>query len=933
MRVIRQAILLAIALSLLCAAAAFAASVAPTNGRIVSQSHDKVQGVTETRLANGLTILTKEDHAAPVVYFSVYYKVGSRYEISGQTGLSHILEHMMFKGTHDLPPGSIAALFQKNGGEINAATTQDYTFYHELIAADRLELAIRIEADRMEGSAFDPVQLSHEMHVVLSELEGDANNPGWQLYNFALLPQAFQANPYHWPVIGWIPDVEAVAHNRAVIYKYYRDHYMPNNATVIICGDFDTKAAVALCQRYFGVYPAGDLEQHHITPVQPQNGERRIILKRPGTVGEVLIGYHAPALGTKDHYVMDVISQILSGGRSARLYQDLVETGIAEDAYADNEDHKDPYLFTLDANDRAGVSNSTVEKALEDEMTKLQTSPVTEEELHRAFNQIDASFVYQNDSVSEQADQLGVYASIAPNGFHYLDDYLARIHETTPADIQRVATEYFTADNRTVAIFEPQPIPPGTTLAPPPSGEHFGAIVPITSPAQKAMLADLSREFSTGAPPPLGHRPSPTRVILPNGMVVIVEENHAVHDVAITGSLRAGSMYDPNGKWGLADLTAGMLSRGTTSKSALQLALTLESVGADVGIGADTEEAEFGGRCLSKDFGLTISTLADELRHPAFPADQLEELRGETLSELEQAKQEAGGTGGAGTEAQIAFVDSMYPKGHPYWIPTLDQSQQSVQSISRDDLVAFYSNYYRPDTTTMVIVGDVKTAQAVAAIKAVFADWANPSTPKPSLNIPNVPVPAAAPAPIMLTKPGESQTNILWGFPGELKRTDKDFYAATIMNFILGGSPLSARIGLNLRDREGLCYTSYSYFDAAHGAGPFTVFVGTNPVNAMRALAGLKQIVTQMHDQGATAQEVEDAKDYLTGAYPITLGTNSGVADQLLIAQDYGLGLDYIEKRAGYYRSVTLAQVNATARNLLHPTKATLVISGAAPAK
>lgn len=932
MRVVRQAALLTIATLLLCGVAAFAAPI-PPNGRIVSQSYDKIQGVTETHLANGLTILTKEDHAAPVAYFSVYYKVGSRYEISGQTGLSHILEHMMFKGTHDLPPGSIAALFQKNGGEINAATSQDYTFYHELIAADRLELAIRIEADRMEGSAFDPVQLSHEMRVVRSELEGDANNPGWQLYNFALLPQAFEAHPYHWPVIGWIPDVEAVATNRAMIYKYYREHYMPNNATVIICGDFETKAAVALCQQYFGIYSAGNLEQHHITPEPAQTGERRVVLKRPGTIGEVLIGYHAPAVGAKDHYVMDVIAQVLSGGRSARLYQDLVEKGIAEGAGADNEDHKDPYLFTLDADDRAGVDNATVEKALEDEVTTLQTTPVTEGELHRAFNQIDAAFTYQNDSVSDQADQIGEYASIAPNGFHYIDDYLKRIHQTTPADIQRVAKEYFTLDNRTVASFEPQPIPPGGTLGPPPSGEHFGVVAPITNPAQKAMLSELNHQFNSSTPVPLGKRPSPVRVILPNGMVVIVEENHAVHDVAITGSLRAGSMYDPDNKWGIADFTAGMLERGTTSKSALQLALTLESVGADVNIGASTEEAEFGGRCLTKDFGLTISTLADELRHPAFPADQLEELRGETLSGLEEAKQEAGGTGGAGTEAQIAFIDAMYPKGHPYWVPTLDQSEEAAKSITRDDLVSFYSNFYRPDTTILVIVGDVNAAQAIAAVKTAFGDWTNPNTPKPSLNIPDVPVSASAPAPIMITKAGESQTNILWGFPDELRRTDKDFYAATIMNFILGGSPLSARIGLNLRDREGLCYTSYSYFDAAHGAGPFTAFVGTNPMNAMRALAGLKQIVAQMRDQGATAQEVQDAKDYLTGAYPITLGTNSGVAQQLLVAQDYGLGLDYIEKRAGYYRGVTLSQVNATARNLLHPNQATLVISGAAPSR
>ncbi|HEX5322371.1 MAG TPA: insulinase family protein, partial [Capsulimonadaceae bacterium] len=668
-------------------------------------------------------------------------------------------------------------------------------------------------------------------------------------------------------------------------------------------------------------------------PEPRQNGERRVVLKRPGTVGEVLIGYHAPALGTKDHYVMDVIAQILSGGRSARLYQDLVEQGIAESAEAGNEDHKNPFLFMLDASDQAGVDNATAEKALENEVTKLQTTPVDPAELKRALNQIDAMFTYQNDSVSEQADQIGNYASIATNGFHYLDDYLQKVHQTTPADIQRVAKQYFNQDNRTVASFEPQPLPPGATLPPPPSGEHFGVVAPVTNPTQKAMLAELDKKFNTGTPPPLGKRPTPTRVVLPNGLVVIVEENHAVHDVAITGRLRAGSIFDPDGKWGVADLTADMLERGTTDKSALQLALQLETVGASVNIGADTEAANFGGHCLTKDFGLTLSTLADELRHPSFPDDQLERLRAQSISGLEAAKQEAGGTGGAGAQAEIAFADALFPKGHPYWEPTIDQSETAVKAITRDDLVGFYSTYYRPDTAAIVIVGDVTAASAIAAVKSAFGDWAKPSTPAPKLNIPDVPVPATAPAAQMVSIPDESQTSILWGFQGGLKRSDKDFYATTIMNFILGGSPLSARLGLTLRDRDGLCYTTYSTFEPSHGAGPFMVFIGTNPANAQRAIAEMREIVQQMHDHGATAQDVQDAKSYLTGAYPITLETSEGVAGQLLVAEDYGLGLDYIEKRADYYRRVTLQQVNAAAKNHLHPDKAVLIISGAAPTK
>jgi zinc protease len=899
-------------------------------GKIVSQSYDKIQQVTETHLANGLTILSKESHAAPVVYFSVWYKVGSRNEITGETGLSHILEHMMFKGTKDLPPGAIDHLFLNNGGEINASTAEDRTEYHELIAADRLELAIRVEADRMENSAFDPTELKHEMTVVRSELEGDSNDPSFELYAFAFLPTAFSAHPYHWPTIGWTSDVEAVADRRDVIYGYYKDHYMPSNAVVVMVGDFDTAKAVALCQQYFGVYPLTHPAEHHITPEPAQRGPRRIVLERPGTTGHVLIGYHEPGTGTPDHYVMDVISQILNGGRSARLYQDLVETGVATEATAGADDHRDPYLFVFDATPRSGVTNAALEKAMGDEIAKLQAAPPTAEEVARAVHQIEASFVYQNDSVSDQAGQIGYYSVI--HGYQYLDTYLDRIRQVTPTDVQRVAKTYFVTENSTVATFEPQPIPAGEPPPPPAGEKNFGAVPPITDPKQKAMLDALDRRFNSESHASIAtKRPAPTRTVLPNGLVVIVEENHSNHTVALSGLTRAGSMYDPDGKWGLAEITAEMLPRGTESKTALQLALGLESVGAEVTTSADTEAARFGGQCLSKDFGLTLGTLADELRHPAFPADQLEKVRGMTLSGLEEARQDTGGTSGPGTQAEIAFADSLFPRGHPFWMPTLDQSEAAVKSLTADDVRSFYGAYYRPDTTALVIVGDVTTSDALQQIRTAFGDWVKPSTPRAAFAIPDVPLPTQAPPTQMLPLSGASQTSILWGYPGQLKRTDPDFYPTYVMSFILGGDPFQSRLGRTIRDKSGLAYNVYSYFDATHGAGALQVFLGTNPNNADRAIYDLRQVVGEMRRGGVTADEVRDAKLYLTGSYPLRLETNAGVAGQLLNSEDFGLGLDFIQRRAAIINAVTVAQVNAAIQRHLFPDRAVLTIAGAVP--
>ena len=910
--------------------AARAAAPAPDYGAVVSQTFDKTQMTTETHLANGLTVISKEVHAAPVVYFSVYYKVGSRNEVSGQTGLSHILEHMMFKGTNDLPPGSIDHLFQSNGGQINASTGPDFTEYHEEVAADRLELAARIEADRMENSQFDPTELSHEMTVVRSELEGDNNSPGYDLYSNVFEPAAFTAHPYHWPVIGWRTDVESVANRRDIIYGYYKRHYLPNNAVVVMVGDFDTKKALAICQKYFGVYPAGTLEQRTITPEPPQRGERRVILKRPGTTPQLLIGYHVPATGDPDHLAFDVVAQILSGGRSARLYQDLVEKGLAQSAGTGNSDQRDPSLFEFDATPSASVPVATVEKGLEDEVTRLQTTPVSAEELARAVRQISAAFVYNNDSVTAQAGQIGTYAAI--NQPRYLDTYLDNIKKVTPADVQRVARQYLTVDNRTVAAFDPQPLPPGAAPPPPPVVDNFGSAKPVTDPRQKAVLAALDKTFNgpTAATKP-AQTAKLTRVVLPNGMVLIVQENHANKTVALDGIVRAGSLNDPAGKYGLAATTAAMLGRGAGGKTALQLALALESVGAGVGVSAGTEEASISGTSLSQDFPLLVTTLADEMRRPSFPADPLERLRAQTLSGIEEARQDTGGTGGAGSQAEIAFAQAIYPKGHPYWSPTLDQSAASAKAITRADLETFYQTYYRPDTTVLVVVGDVNTQDVVRQMQAAFGDWAKPASPAPALDIADVPAPAKAPAPQIIVLPDAPQTSLLFGYAGGLKRDAPDFYAAQIMNYIIGGDTFGSRLGKIIRDQNGLAYSVYSSIDAQHGAGPFQVFVGANPKNATRALSLLRQTLSQVRQYGVTPDEVSQAKLYLTGEYPLRLETNAGVAGQLVAAEDYSLGLDYIQKRADYYNAATPAQVDAAIQKYLHPDRGVLIIAGAAP--
>jgi zinc protease len=453
----------------------------------------------------------------------------------------------------------------------------------------------------------------------------------------------------------------------------------------------------------------------------------------------------------------------------------------------------------------------------------------------------------------------------------------------------------------------------------------------VTDPHQKAVLASLEKKYNIAVKPATEKAPQPTRKVLPNGMVLIVEENHANHTIAMSGLTRAGSAFDPEGKWGVANFTASMLMRGTTSHNALQLALTLESVGASVDTEANSEAATFNGQCLTKDFAVTLGTLADELRNPSFPQDQFDKLKAESLSGLEQARQDAGGTSGPGALASIAFTQAVYPKGHPYWTPSIDDQETAVKALTVDDLKAFHDTYYRPDTTVLVIVGDVDTAQTIQEVESAFGSWTAPAAPAPKLSIPDVPLPASQPAPQVIDIPDTLQTSVVWGYPETLKRSDPDFYAAYVMSYIIGGDTFGSRLGKIIRDEEGLAYTVYAGLDASHGGGPFEAFVGTNPQNAARAAGEIKRITTDMLKNGVTDDEVRQAKLFLTGSYPLRLETNGGVAGQLLVAEDYGLGLDYIQKRASLYNAVTTAQVNAAARKYLHPDRAVLIYSGARP--
>ncbi len=410
-------------------------------------------GVTEKVLPNGLKVLLKEEHKSPVVTFQVWYKVGSRNERLGTTGMSHLLEHMMFKGTKKYGPKTFSQTVQRNGGNDNAFTGKDYTAYFETFAADRIAISLDLESDRMQNLLIDPKEFEPERKVVMEERRMRTDDDPTTTMVEQMTAEAFIAHPYEWPVIGWMADIGNIT--RDDLYNHYRMYYAPNNATIVVVGDFDARTLLPQIEKYFGKIPRGPAAPR-IAAIEPkQLGERRIIVKKQAELPAVFAGYHTPDLKHPDSYALEVLQGVLSSGKSSRLYKSLVyEKQVALYAGGDYDNiANDPNLFYLYAGVMPGKTTVEVEKALYEEIEKLKNAPVTDDELQKAKNQIEASFIMGQDSVFYQAMLLGQYETVAT--WKLLDTYVASIRAVTKEDVQRVAKEYFSEDNRTVGILVP----------------------------------------------------------------------------------------------------------------------------------------------------------------------------------------------------------------------------------------------------------------------------------------------------------------------------------------------------------------------------------------------------------------------------------------------------------------------------------------------
>ncbi len=428
------------------------AVVVPVNAQPPAASTSSVLAAT---LDNGLRVLLLEDRRSPIVSAQLWYRVGSRNERAGTTGIAHFLEHMMFKGTHRYGLRAYARLIEQNGGQDNAFTSQDLTSYFVNIVADKLDLVLELEADRMRNLLLDPKEIDAEREVVIEERRTRTEDDPEGFLGEEVSSLAFRAHPYGAPIIGWMEDLKRIT--PAEIRAFYDVYYVPNNAMLVAVGDFDAPATLEKVKQAFGGIARGAAPPPVLAHEPVQNGERRVVVQKQAKLPIVYLAWHVPSQKSADAPALEVLSTILSGGRASRLYRSLVyDRQLALEAGGDYSYFSlDPNLFWFWATAMPGQTPEALEKALLEEMEKFRNEPVTAEELARARNQVEAQFVFQQDSVYRRAALLARFETIG--GYRLLDSYVDVIRGVTAADVQRVARTYFPADRKNVGVLLPKP--------------------------------------------------------------------------------------------------------------------------------------------------------------------------------------------------------------------------------------------------------------------------------------------------------------------------------------------------------------------------------------------------------------------------------------------------------------------------------------------
>lgn len=895
--------------------------------RLSIRKIDEAAGIVEYKLSNGLKVLLKENHSAPVASFMVVYRVGSRNEANGYTGSTHFLEHMMFKGTRRFSPekgNGVMETFGRIGALLNATTWMDRTNYFECVSSEYLELCIEVEADRMRNLKLRQEDRDSEMTVVRNEFERGENDSGTAL-DKELNAIAFREHPYHWPTIGWRTDVEGVPMEK--MKEFYDTYYWPNNATVIVVGDFDQQHTLKLIARHFGKISHSPRPIPGVyTQEPPQEGERRFVLKRSGDLPQLVMGWHGPEATHADTYALSAMRAVLgdAGKRSSRLYKALMEPGLCTSCYSQNGEFRDPSLFECGATLAQGSSFEAVEQVIYEEIGKLEREPVTEDELRRA------KAANRKGTVLANADPMSFINLLcqaeASADWRWAVDYDDKFDAVTPEDIMRVAKTYFSEDNRTVGRLIPTEKDPEAAAA------SAAAASVDAGNGKKKTAARTATKKATAAVKPVRMelvRPKTKRAtfasqvvreVMPNGLTLLIMKNEGTGSVAIQGATFGGDYFAPADRNPVPSVVASMMTKGSAKYSKVELAEVLEEMGTRIGFATDRFKSNFGTLIVKEDLEKIVPILADVLLRPSFIDDELVQTRREFTAGLTKA------LSNTTQRARQALMQTLYPAEHPFYEQPFDTRIAELGLLKSEDLQNFHRAVYNPASTILAVVGDVDVDQTLDLFRSAFSDWSGLA--RKDVSVSPVDLPSGRRR-IEIPLAEKANVDIFIGHPTSLARGADDFYAAFIANSALGGDTISDRLGKELRVKHGLTYGIYSGFDdVSFGAAAWRVQLSVNPTNVDQALELVDKVLNDYYRKGISKAEVEDKVGDAVGSFTVQLRSSTGIAQALLRFEFMGLGIDKMDRLADDFYSVTKAQADAALRKYIHPDKLVTVLAG-----
>jgi zinc protease len=848
-------------------------------------------------LNNGLTVVLQENHTAPVVALNMWVKVGSVHELAEEAGISHVYEHMLFKGTASRGVGEIAQEIEGAGGDINAFTSFDHTVYHITLASRFLDIGLAVVADAIQHSSFDPEELRKEQEVVLEEIKRGEDIPSRKLTE-ALFATSYQLHPYRRPVIGYEQTIKALT--REQILSFFRTWYVPNNMVLVLTGDFETGDVLPRVQAAFQDFQPGTLPIVP-APQEPAQRELRTVILAD-TIQETLLSlaYHVPGVLHKDSCAIDVLSFILGSGESSRLYQTVkAEQEIVYSVYAYPFVPKDPGLFMLGATLEGEHWREAIAGTLR-EVALLQRERVTAAELEKAKCNLESEFIYERETVQEQARQLGYYDAVLGDlGFEAR--YLKGIAQVTGGDLQRVARTYLTPENLSIGFFLPSA---DHSLV-----SHEGIAAAVQTSASPA----TRRRTTTKASAKQTHK-----FMLDNGMTLLVRENHAVPIVAMHAVFLGGVWGEDPAHSGVTNFIAEMVTKGTTHRRARELAEQIESIAGDLSGFAGRNSFGITAEVLSHYSRQGLELMADTLLNATFEPEELEKKRADLLAALKREEDDLFRL------AFNLFLQTLFPQ-HPYGLRVLG-TPETLSQLTRDDLLTWYRRHGLPNNLVLAVVGDVEAQAIHEEASRLFGSWQAGPLTLPPLGRETRPNGNGR----AFLRREKEQTHIIVGVRGtSLHHLDR--YPLRVLDSIL--SSQGGRLFVELRERQSLAYTVTAR--SLEGLDPFIFFVylATSPEKVDVALDGIMLELTRLRDQGVTPEEVERAKRYIVGSYEIDLQKMSAQAATLAFDERYGLGYQELDTYAQKILSITPEMVNAVARSYLSLEQCTVAVVGPSPSR